>query len=187
MHQRVSKGANGALKNSLKNLSWKSYIIIQNSDKGNPIVTVDRDKYIKTTQKFLIDQSKVQKMLLKDNDFLSLIISQEKFIDKMYAKIPDSNSMSDKRQRYLEPVGTRPIIIYGSCKVCKLCWWLFTFQTDFICFTNISIWAYKVSNAILEPLTSNEYTIKNSFDFATEIFHWGSGKLIDLRHRFTFY
>ena len=120
MHQRVSKGANGALKNSLKNLSWKSYIIIQNSDKGNPIVTVDRDKYIKTTQKFLIDQSKVQKMLLKDNDFLSLIISQEKFIDKMYTKIPDSNSMSDKTQRYLEPVGTRPIIIYGSCKVCKI-------------------------------------------------------------------
>ena len=59
--------------------------------------------------------------MVKDDNFLNFITSQEKRIDKIYKKLVDSNSMSEETRRHLKPVGTRPGIMYGSCKVHKKC------------------------------------------------------------------
>ena len=47
-------------------------------------------------ENFLSDQSKFQKIILKDDNFLNFITSQEKRIDKIYKKLVDSNSMSEE-------------------------------------------------------------------------------------------
>ena len=60
--------------------------IIQKIKKGNFIIIVDRDKYIKNMENFLSDQSKFQKAGLKDEKFLNFAISQEKPINKIYKK-----------------------------------------------------------------------------------------------------
>ena len=120
-------------------------------------------------ENFSIDQSKFQKIALKDDNFLNFITSQEKRIDKIYKKLVDSNSMSEETRRHLKPVGTRPGIMYGSCKVHKKCVngcppfrpILSALQTP----------TYKLAKylmPILEPL-ANKYTTKDSFNFATEI------------------
>ena len=70
-------------------------------------------------ENFLSDQSKFQKIALKDDNFLNFITSQEKRIDKIYKKLVDSNSMSEETRKHLKPVGTRPGIMHGSCKVHK--------------------------------------------------------------------
>ena len=115
--QHLSKGEFDAL----INLSQNKQIVIQKSDKGNSIVIVDRDKYIGKIEKFLSDQSKFQKTVVKDDNCLNFITTQEKRIDKIYKKLVDSYSLSEETRKYLKPLGTRPGIIYGSCKVHKKC------------------------------------------------------------------
>ena len=46
---------------------------------------------------------------------------KKKRIHKIYKKLVDFNSMSEETGRHLKPVGTRPGIMYGSCKVHKKC------------------------------------------------------------------
>ena len=166
MPQHLSKGEFDAL----KNLSQNKQFVIQKSDKGNSIVIVDRVKYIEKMENFLSDQSKFQKITIKDDNLLNFITSQQKRIDKIYKKLVDSNSMYEETRRHLKPVGTRPGIMYGSCKVHEKCVdgcppfrpILSALQTP----------TYKLAKylvPILEPLTTNKYTVKDSFKFSTEI------------------
>ena len=153
---------------ALKNhQSQNKQIVIQ---KGNSIAIVGRDKYIEKMENFLSDQSKFQKIALKDANFLNFITSQEKCIDKIYKKLVDSNSMYEETRRHLKPEGARPGIIYGSCKVHKKCVdgcppfrpILSALQTPI----------YKLAKYLVptsEPLTNNKYAVKASFNFATEI------------------
>ena len=66
---------------ALKNLRNKQ-IVIEKSDKGNSIVVVDRDKYIEKMENILSDQSKSQKIALKDDNFLNFITSQKNALIK---------------------------------------------------------------------------------------------------------
>ena len=101
--------------------SQNKHTIIQKSDKGNSIVIVDRDKYIEKIENFLSGQNKFQKIALKDDNFLNFITSQGKRSDKFYKKLVDYNSMSEKTGKHLKPVGTRSVVLYGSCQVNKRC------------------------------------------------------------------
>ena len=88
--------------------------------------------------------------------------------------------MSEETRRHLKAARTIARIIKnnGSCKLHKkMCRWLSTFQTNFICFTN----TYKLAKyllPVLEPLTKNKYTSKDSFNFATEIAEQDSSKFM---------
>ena len=87
--------------------------------------------------------------------------------------------MSEETRGHLKPVGTKPGIIYGSCKVHKKCDdgcppfrpILFALQTP-----TSKLAKYVVP--ILEPLTTNKYTVKNLFNFATEIVEQDSSNLM---------
>ena len=72
MPQHLSKEEFDALKN-LRN----KQIVIEKSDKGNSIVVVDRDKYNEKMENILSDQSKSQKIALKDDNSLNFITSQK--------------------------------------------------------------------------------------------------------------
>ena len=56
---------------------------------------------------------------MKDDTLLSFAINQEKHVDKVLKKFVESKSMTEKTRKSLKPVGTRPGIMYGSCKVDK--------------------------------------------------------------------
>ena len=77
MPQHLSKEEFDALKN-LRN----KQIVIEKSDKGNSIVVVDREKYIEKMENILSDQSKSQKIALKDDNFLNFITSQKNALIK---------------------------------------------------------------------------------------------------------
>ena len=84
---------------------------------------------------------------------------RKKVIDKIYKKLVDSNSMSEETRRHLKPVGTRPGIMYDSCKVHKKCvdgCPLFRPILSALQTPTYKLAKYLVS--ILEPLTTNKYT-----------------------------
>ena len=58
-----------------------------------------------------------------------------------------------------------------------MCRWLSTFQTNFIRFTSTNKPA-KYLLPVLEPLTKNKYTSKDSFNFATEVVEQDSSKFM---------
>ena len=127
----------------------------------------------------LSDQRKFQKIASKDNNFLNFITSQEKLTDKIYKKLIDSNSMSEETRRHLKPVGTRPGIMYGSCKVHKKCVdGCPPFKPISSALQSITYKFAKYLLHILEPLTNNKYTVKDSFNFTTEIVEQNSSNFM---------
>ena len=67
----------------------------------------------------LSNQKKFSKASLKDDTLLNFAINQEKHVDKVLKKLVEPNSMTDKTRKSLKPVGTRPGVMYDSCKVHK--------------------------------------------------------------------
>ena len=78
--------------------------------------------------------------------------------------------MSKEMRKFVKPVGTRPGIIYGNCKVHKQ-------QVDGCppfrpILSALQTPTYNLNKSlvpILNPLTKNEYTVKDLFQFAEEI------------------
>ena len=93
-------------------------MIIQKSDKGNSAVIVQRQDYLEKMN-ILSDQKKFSKVSLKDDNLLNFAINQVKHVDKVLKKFIESRSMTEKTRKSLKPVGTRPGIMHGSCKVHK--------------------------------------------------------------------
>ena len=78
--------------------------------------------------------------------------------------------MIEKARKSLEPVGTRPGVMYGSSKVHKASVENFPPFGPILLALNTP--TYKLAKflvSILKPLTTNEFTFKDSFHFAEEI------------------
>ena len=102
-----------------QNLSKNKDLIIQKSDKGNSVVIIQRQDYLKKMNDMLSDQKKFSKVSLKDDTLLNFAINQEK-VYKVLKKFIESKSTTEKTRKSLKPVGTRPGIMYGSLRYIKL-------------------------------------------------------------------
>ena len=60
---------------ALTNLSKNKDIIIQKSDKGNSVVIVDKDTYVKRMENLLSDQKKFEKITLKNDAILNFVVN----------------------------------------------------------------------------------------------------------------
>ena len=100
-------------------LKIKKDLIIQKSDKGNSVVIVQRQDYLKKMNDILSDQKKFSKVSLKDDTLLNFTINKEKHVDKVLKKLVKSKSMTEKTRKSIKPVYTRRRVMYGSFKVHK--------------------------------------------------------------------
>ena len=78
---------------ALTNLSKNKDIVIQESDKGNSVVVVDKNTYFKRMENLLSDQRKFEKVTFKNDAFLKFVVNQEKRIDTTFKNLVDSNSI----------------------------------------------------------------------------------------------
>ena len=118
----------------------------------------------------LNDTRKFEKINLKNDGILNFAINQEKRIDNNLKKLVASNSISEETRRSLKPVGTRPGIMYGLCKVHKDS--IDSFPPFRPILSAMNTTTYKLAKflvPILKSLSSNECTVKESFAFAGEI------------------
>ena len=140
---------------------------IQKSDKGNSVVIVQRQDYLEKMNDILSDHKKFSKVSLKDDTFA---INHEKHVDKVLKKFVESKSMTEKTRKRLKPVGTRQGIMYVSRKVHKASVGNCPPFRPILPALNTP--TYKLAKflvPILKPLTTNEFTVKDSFHFAEEI------------------
>ena len=155
---------------ALQKLSKNKDLIIQKADNGNSVVIVQRQDYLKKMNDILSDQKKFSKVSLKDYTLLNFAVNREKHVEKVLKKLVESKSMTEKTRKSLKSVVTRPGVMYGSCKLHKAsignCP---PFQPILSALNTPTYKLVKFVVPMIKPLTTNEFTVKDSFHFAEEI------------------
>ena len=160
---------------ALRTLVRKKDLVIQKADKGNTVVILNKADYNLKMRNILSDASKFQKLSIDKNKVLNHIVSMEKRIIEVLKNLKDKELISEKKYKDLHPVGSRPGILYGLAKIHKP-------TKDGVppfrpILSDIGSPTYKLAKffvPLLAPLTSNEYTIKDSFSFAEELLTYDS-------------
>ena len=103
---------------ALKNLSANCNLIIQKADKGNSVVLVEKDVYIRHIEKILDDATKFEKVKIKKR-ILNFSINHERRINDYLKSLEKSGSLTTDQYKKIKAIGNRPGILYGLCKVMK--------------------------------------------------------------------
>ena len=145
-------------------------LVFQKADKGNIIVILDKDSYLKSVEALLKDSSKFKNIPVVPDKDLNYIVNSEKRVTDLLKKLKYKNAISDEICNKLRPVGSKPGTVYGSTKVHKpLINGLPPFRTIF---SAIPIPTYKPAKflvPVLSDITQNGFTVKGSFIFVDEI------------------
>ena len=156
---------------ALKNLSANCNLIIQKADKGNSVVLVEKDVYIRHIEKILDDATKFEKAKIKKG-ILNFSTNHERRINDYLKSLEKSGSLTTDQYKKIKAIGSRPGILYGLCKVHK--------AIIDVCppfrpiFSAIGSPSFKLARFLvprLSSITFNEFIVKDSFAFAEEIVH----------------
>ena len=154
--------------NALKTLSKNKDLIIQKSDKGNSIILINKSDYLDKMYNILSDSKKFVKSSLVDDKHLNFIIRIEKKLTDLLKELKASKVISKINYKKLKPRGSSFGVLYGLCKThekvldnCPLRPILSAIKTPY----NLA----KFLVPLIEPITKNNFTVKNSFEFSKEI------------------
>ena len=157
-------------------LAGNDSIIIQKADKGNTVVIVDKVSHIQKMEELLSDTSKFVRVQFNPkhsvNKEIRHILDMEENIKNCLDDLLKNNYLSEEDYKQLKPVGSRPGIMYGLCKVHKDQTngaELPPFRPILSAIRTCSYNLAKFFVPILKEITINEYTVKDSFSFAGEI------------------
>ena len=107
------------------------------------------------------------------------MVNIEKQITDLLKQLNDSQVISDTEYKKLKPRGSRFGILYGICKIHKsLSDSCPPFHPILSAIKTPSYNIAKYLVPIFEPITTNKFTIKNSFGFAKEVIEQDSGLYI---------
>ena len=73
----------------------ESNLVIQKADKGNTIVILDKDSYLKSVETLLKDSSKFKNIPIAPNKGLNYIINSEKRVTDLFKKLKNKNATSE--------------------------------------------------------------------------------------------
>ena len=103
---------------ALKTPSGNCNLVIQKADKGNSVVIVEKDIYVRHMETILSDLNKFEKVSIKKG-ILNFSINYEKNINNYLKRLEESGSLSTELYKKIKAVGSRPGTLYGLCKVHK--------------------------------------------------------------------
>ena len=150
---------------ALKDLSSRKDIIIQKADKGNSVVILNKSDYIRRITEMLSDIENFKKLDVKPEKELNLLLKHE---DKLVSfSIGIKKSIEEDLYRNFYPQGSQPGIMYGSSKIHKPLVNGIPKLRPILSALNTGTYnRAKFFAPLLRHLTSNEFTLKDSFEFA---------------------
>ena len=151
----------------LKNLASNEDVIVVRPDKGRGVVILNRSDYTQSMEKTISDPSKfkpieepMEKFTLRVEDKINRFLLKLKNLKKIPSEVYDK----------LRSTGSSPGILYGLPKIHKPDFSSkFQFRPIFAAYKTPSYNLAKYLVPILNPLTTNQYTVENSYKFAEEI------------------
>ena len=90
---------------SLCKLKNNNNLVIQKAEKGNTIVILDRDSYLKSFETLLKDSSKFKNIPVASVKDLNYKIDSEKRVTELLKKLKNRNAIKDEKYNKLRPVG----------------------------------------------------------------------------------
>ena len=159
---------------ALKDLSSRKDIIIQKADKGNSIVILNKRDYIERMTEMLSDIDKFKKLNVKPGKELNLLLKHE---DKLVSFLKGiKKAIGEDLYKSLYPQGSQPGILYGSSKIHKPLVNGFPKLRPILSALNTGTYKWpKFFVPLLRHLTSNEFTLKDSFESAKIICEQDTG------------
>ena len=94
-------------------------IIIQNSDKGNLVVILNKTDYLARIWELLSNSTNFRKLTIAEGKDYNYIVDQEKRIRKFLIRLKEKGALSQDRYNELAPTGTQPSVLYGLGKIHK--------------------------------------------------------------------
>ena len=168
---------------ALLNLSKDESILIIRPDKGNGVVLINRDDYVTKMHHILHDHTKFD---LINDDILLKILNKEEKINRLLRKLKSEGTINDLTYNHLFTSGSKPGILYGLPKVHKEGCPLRPIMSA------IGTFNYRLSKFLvptLAPITTNQFTVKDSFTFAKEVCDLNLGQCVlasfDVKSLFT--
>ena len=139
---------------------------------------LNKNDYVSRLNRILDDASKFKRLHLEEDKVLNHIIHIEQRIIDLLISLKNQNEIPKKNYDNLYPLGLKPGILYGLGKIHKaLEDGISTFRPILSAIGTPTYKLAKFCDKLLKPITTNEYTIKDSFSFAKEVEEFDS-KLI---------
>ena len=145
----------------LAQLKKDKNLIITKPDKGRGVVILNKVDYVHKTNEILNDETKFKKV---NGDCFKIILKLEDKLNRLLRSI--KNKLPDNIFDYLFASGSLPGVLYGLPKIHKVDCPIRPILSAIGTF-NYNLAKFLVP--ILNPLTHNDFTVKNSIDFAKEI------------------
>ena len=154
----------------LKNLSNNKEIVIQKSDKGNAIVILQKDDYVRTVKGLLSDRSKFAIANIKHGKVLRFLVNIRVSFKKVLDKLFSEGKITLPIFRKIDPIGCKPGILYGLSKVHKaLVDNLPKMRPILSALGTAGYGLSKFLVPILAPIAKGPYTVDNTFSFNKEV------------------
>ena len=155
---------------ALNNLVKTKDIVIQKADKDNNVVILNSSDYISKLSKILEVTSKFERVNIEEGKALNHLIHMKERIIRLLKSLKDEGEISEKEKNDLYPSGSKPGVLYGLAKIHKaLEDGAPSFRPILSAIGTPTYNLVKFCDQLLKPLTSNDYTIKDSFSFANEV------------------
>ena len=153
---------------ALKGSSSNKDIILQTADKGNSVVLFIKTDYFKRMKELLSDASQFKEITVERGKEINLLLQYEGKLTELLKRV--KSSVTTDLYKHLYPPGSQPGIMYGLSKIHKLLVNGFPKLRPILSAINTGTekWA-KCFVPLLKPFTFNNYTGKDSFDFAKDI------------------
>ena len=158
---------------ALKEWATDKSIIVTKPDKGRGVVILDKSKYVEKMSSVLADRSKfrlvsesVDKPSLLNGSLHKIMLQVEDKVNRLLDRMKKLSMISKELYSELFVSGSVPGILYGLPKVHKL---LVPLRPIFSACGTPTYKLAKYLVSILAPLTVNDYTVKNSFQFVDDI------------------
>ena len=150
--------------NILKKLHRENSLVICKPDKGRGVVILNKSDYIDKMENIISDTSKFSKITTMDPFKLSL--KYELKINDFLRKLKSNKTIDNLTYKSLYCSGTSLGTMYGLPKIHKE---NAPLRPILAAYNSPSYRIAKFLVPLLKPLTTNHYTIKNSYDFQKSI------------------
>ena len=155
---------------ALHNLRKQKHLVIQKADKGNTVVITEKNAYINRMKEIISDTKKFEQIDIEQDKQLKFLLKSEKKVIDLIKRLENESKISEKEYELIYPRGSRPGVLYGSPKVHKPV--INNCPKFRPILSTIGKPTYKLAKflvPILSPLTSNEFSVHDSFSFADKV------------------
>jgi len=155
---------------SLLALKNQNDLIFQKADKGNTIVILDKSAYTKSVELLIQNPEKFEKLNIQAEKELNFLINLESKLKSKYLSMLKNKFIDEVTYSKICPTGSRPGVLYGLAKVHKPTKnGLPPFRPILSAIGTPTYNLAKFLVPLLSEVTTNSYSVKDSFNFANEI------------------